>query len=178
MQFVFFDAVCSYWLKGSQAHMQRDLSGVNAALLEARQYFGGEMETGGWSRHGTALLRVYGLVALAVVTFAIRGGIDAGNVGWEGNVSNLLDSGEKICDRPETDAAFAERTAGHHFCLQFVIFSEEKLLSYSDLAARTDQALPVIWILGELPSQQDFDTAMEKIPGCGIMWTDRMGLKP
>jgi hypothetical protein len=89
-----------------------------------------------------------------------------------------LDSSEKIFHGPEPDAPFAKRAARDHLCLQLVMFSEEELLADCDLAAGTDQALPLIWILRELPSQQNFDTAAEKIPSCGIVRTDRMGLKP
>src|ERR1700704_1022018 len=101
------------------------------------------MEAGGWRRHGTALLRVHGLVAFAVVTFAVRGRVVAGNVGWEGNVSDLLDCGEEICDWPEADATFAEHATRDNLCLQFVTFPQEQLLPDGDLAARTDQALPL-----------------------------------
>src|SRR6266851_2026068 len=114
MQFVFFDTLCSYRLKGSQAHMQRDLGGIDAALPEAGKNFGGEMEAGRGSRHGTALLRVDRLIAFAVAAFAVKSSIGPGNVGWKGNVSDLLDGREEICDWQEADSSFTKGAACDH----------------------------------------------------------------
>src|SRR5258708_21064535 len=94
MQFVFFDTLCSYRLKGSQAHMQRDLGGIDAALPEAGKNFGGEMEAGRRSRHGTALLRVDRLIAFPVAAFPVKRSIGPGDRGGKGDGSDLLEGGE------------------------------------------------------------------------------------
>lgn len=47
----------------------------------------------------------------------------------------------------------------------------------ADLAAGPDQALPLVWILTQLPSQQNFDAPLKEIARRGVVGTDRLGLR-
>jgi hypothetical protein len=63
---VILDALDPDWLKRPQADMEGDVDGFDSALADAVEDFRGEVETGGRSCNGAALLSIDGLVALAV----------------------------------------------------------------------------------------------------------------
>lgn len=58
--------------------------------------------------------------------------------------------------------------------LQFILIAEEETFTDSDLAAGTNQTLPVVGIGGELAGQKNFDAAVQKITGGRIATTERL----
>ena len=166
MEFVIFDPVDADGLKGSEADVERDFSGCDAALADAVEDLWGEMKSGGGGCYRATLLGVDGLIA-----FAIAGRIRARDVGWERDVADAIESGEEIVHGLkglEADEAFAELGARENFGLQFVLFSEEEAFADDDLAAGANQAFPIIGVGGELARQQNLDAALEKTTRGGI----------
>ena len=73
--------------------------------------------------------------------------------------------------------AFAEGAPLGDLRLEFFTRAEKNVLADADLAAGPDQALPLVWILTQLPSQQNFDAPLEEIARRGVVGTDRLGLR-
>ncbi len=63
MDFMVFHAVDAHRLKSPQTNVQGDLGGFDAALADAIENFGSEMETRGGSGNRSSLARVDGLIA-------------------------------------------------------------------------------------------------------------------
>jgi hypothetical protein len=130
------------------------------------------MKAGGGSGHRSALAGVDRLV-----TIAVGGGIIPSNVGRQGHVTDPFHAREEIVNRSEADVAFAEFSAPDDLGLKIVAVAEEKMLADSDLAARADEAFPIVWALPQLARQQDFDAAAQKIARSGILRAERLGLQ-
>ncbi len=162
MEFVILDLVDADWLESSQADVQGDLGGLDAALTDSVQNLRGEVETGGGRGYRSALLGIDGLIALAIV-----GGIRARDVGRERYVADAIEGGEKIVvifEGVEADLALAELSTRQDFGLefiglQFILIAEEKAIADSDFAAGANHALPIVGIGRELASEEDFDAA-------------------
>ena len=88
---MFLHTLNPYGLKCSQAHVEGDVSGFDAALPDAGQDLWGEMEARGWSGYRSSCCCIDGLVA-----FPVEGRIRAGNIGGKGDVSNLFEPGKKV----------------------------------------------------------------------------------
>jgi hypothetical protein len=112
MNFMVFDALDANGLKGSQADVEGDFGGFNTTEADAIENFRGEMKSGGGRGDGTALLRVDGLIAIAVA-----GGIETRDVGRERDVADAIEDGIEIFDRLKADMALAETGAGKDFRL-------------------------------------------------------------
>jgi hypothetical protein len=171
MEFVVFDLVDADWLEGSEADVERDFSGLDAAVAYAVENFLSEVEAGGGSGYRSTLLGVDGLIALAI---ARR--VGAGNVGWERDMADAIEGSEEIVrglkGGLEADTALAELGAGEDFSLQFVFLAEEQALADADFAAGTNQAFPIVGIGRELPGEQNLDAAVKEVAGCGVALAD------
>ena len=84
------DPVDADWLESSQADVQRDLGGLDAALTDSVENLRCEMKTGGGRGYRSALLGIDGLIALAIV-----GGIRARDVGRERDMADAIEGGEE-----------------------------------------------------------------------------------
>ena len=114
MQFVFFHDFGAHGLEGSQAHVQRDLCGFDAALLKARKDFRSEMQARRGRGHGPAFSGIDRLITLAVAA-----AIFAGDVRRQRHVSQALDGREEIRRWIKADAALAEISSRHDFGRKF-----------------------------------------------------------
>jgi hypothetical protein len=175
MDFVIFDTLDTDRLKGSEADVQSDIDGFDAALADAVENFSCEVKAGGGGGDRSAVLGVDGLIALAIV-----GGIRARDVGRKRDVADAVEGGKEVVGLiPPTaglkaDATLAEFGARENLGLQFVVFAEKQAFADPDLAAGTNQALPIVGICGELAGEQNFDAAVEKIAGRGILRAERL----
>ena len=97
------------------------------------------MEAGGRCGDGAALTGVDGLIAVV-----IGGDIGTGDVGRQGHVAELFEQREKIVDRGEADAAFAERAAGEDFGAELIVFPEEEVLADTYLSAWANETFPIV----------------------------------
>jgi len=171
MEFVILDLVDADGLEGSEADVQGDVCGLDAALADAVEDLRGEVKTGGGRGYRSTLQGVDGLVALA-----IAGGIRTYDVGRERDVADAIECGKKIVRalgcRLEADAAFAEFGTGQDFGLEFIVLAEEEALTDTDLAAGADQAFPIVRFGGKLAGEENLDASMEKSAGCGIVLAD------
>src|ERR1700748_3745157 len=101
--------------------MKSNFGGFNSTALQAVKDFGGEVQSGGGSGDGTTLLRVHGLVAIAV-----RGAIIARNIGRQWDVAKTLDRSEKVAYRQKADTALAKFSSTRDLGLQLVVLSEKQ----------------------------------------------------
>jgi len=167
MEFVILDLVDANRLEGSEADVERDFSGLDAAPADTAENLLSEMEAGGGGGYRSALLGVDGLIALAI---ARR--VRAGNVGRERDMADAIEGGEEVVHAGsgrEADVALAELGAGEDLGLKFVLVTEEQALADAYLATGTNQAFPIVGFGGELPGEQNLDAAAQKIAGCGIV---------
>ncbi len=74
----------------------------------------------------------------------------------------------------EADAALSETASGHDFRLQFVVLAEKQMFSRADLSPRPHQALPLVGFARNLPGQEDFDSAPQKIARSWVLCTERL----
>jgi hypothetical protein len=156
---VLFDVLDADRLEGAESHVEGDLRGFDATVVEAGQNFRSEVEAGGGGGDGSALTGVDGLIAVAV-----GGGISAGDVRRKRDVADLLDPGEEVVCQSEADVAFAKFAAGEDLGLEFVVVAaKEEMLADSDFAARADETSPIVRIALPLACEQDFDLAAEKV---------------
>jgi hypothetical protein len=184
MEFVILDAVDADRLEGSQADVQSDVNGLDAALADSGEGFRGEVKAGGRGGYRSRLLGIDGLIALA-----IAGRIGAGDVGWERDVADAIESGEEVVvlvviivlivlivmpGGLKADVALAELGAGQNLGLKVVALTEEQVFAYADLAAGANQAFPIVRIGGELAGQQNLDAAVEEVAGRRIVRADRL----
>lgn len=172
VQRVIFNLLDVDGLEGTQADVKRDLGGFDPALPELREDVGSEMKAGGGCGNGAALVRVNGLVAVAIVR-----GIRTGDVGREGDMADLVDCGKEIVDWREADVALTEFAAGNDFGAEFIVGSEEKMLADGDFAAGADEAFPVIGIVLQLFCEEDFDASAEEVAGGRIVRAQGLGLQ-
>src|SRR5512140_1167191 len=86
-------------LEGSQAHVQGNLCLLNPVLIQLGEYLRGEMEAGRGSGHRASFASVNGLIPVV-----IRSRIRTRNIGRKRDVTDLLDDGEEIRCRRETNA--------------------------------------------------------------------------
>jgi len=162
---VILDAIDADRLESSQADVQRDVGGLDAALTDSVENLRGEMEAGRGRGYGSALLRIDGLIALAIAR-----GIWARDIGRERDVADAIEGGEEIIvilERLEAEVALAELGARQDLGLQvvglqviglqFILLAEEKAFADSDFAPGAHQALPIVGLGGELASEKDFD---------------------
>ncbi len=157
VELVILDAIDADRLESSQADVQRDPGGLDAALTDSVENLRGEVETGGGRGYRSPLLGIDGLIAIAIV-----GGIRARDVGRERDVADAIEGREKIIHALgglKTDVALAELSARQDFSLEFNLIAEEKAFADSDFAAGANQALPIVGIGRELASEEDFDAA-------------------
>jgi hypothetical protein len=179
VEFVVFDAVDADRLEGSQADVEGNLGGFDAALADAVEDGGSEVEAGRGSGDRSGGLGIDGLITLAV-----GGGIGAGDVGWERNVADAIEESEEIVwigvvrsvERLEADAALSEFGAGEDLGLQIIVLSEEEAFADADLAAGANQALPIVGVGGELAGQENFDASVKKVAGGGIARADGLSV--
>ena len=172
MDFVILDTLDADWLKSSEADVQGDIDGLDAALADAVEDFRCEMEAGGRSGYGAPVAGIDGLIAFAVifaVIFAAMGRIRPRNVRREWDVADAIENGVEIVNRLEANMALAERGAGENFRLQFIALPKKQLFSNAELAARLDQAFPIVGLAGELAREKNLDTALKKIASGGIV---------
>jgi hypothetical protein len=101
--------------------------------------------------------------------------IGAVDIGRKRHVTNPVDQRKEVGHRGKPNCPFTKSSPPHHFGLQLVGVAEEKSFSYANLAARTNQAFPVVRILGKLSGKQHLDSAMEKIAGGRIARTEGLG---
>ena len=90
MDLVIFDALDADGLESSQADVEGDLDGLDAALADAVENFWGEMQAGGGGGYRSALLGIDGLVA-----FAIAGRIGARDIRRERDVADAIERARK-----------------------------------------------------------------------------------
>ncbi len=179
VEFVILNTIDADWLESSEADVQRDLGSLDAALTNSVENLWSEMETGSGRRYRSALLGINGLIALAI---AER--IRARDVGRERDVADAIEHGEKvivILEEVKANVALAEFSAcedlGLQFIgVQFILIAEEEAFADSDLAAGTNQALPVVGIDGELAGQKNFDAAVKEIASGRIARANRLGV--
>src|SRR5579872_3776081 len=120
MKVVFFHPLGTYGLKSPKADVERDFGGFNSAGSDPGKNFGSEVKAGGRGGDRSTLASIDGLIALA-----IGGGIFAGDVGREGDVSDLVDTNDTIIDGIKADAALSERAAGDDLGPEFVVVAEQ-----------------------------------------------------
>ena len=92
-------------------------------------------------------------------------------------MADLLDNGEEISRRRETNAALAEFAAGNYLGLKFILLAEKQTLADCNLAAGTHQTFPIVGIRLQLASEQDFDPASEEFAGGWVARAKGLGLK-
>ncbi len=138
---VIFYAGDADWLKGSEADVEGDFGGFDSAQADAMQYLRSEVKSGGGRGDGTARLGVNGLVALA-----IGGGVRSRNVRRQGNVTDAIESCEKIRDRMKTDVALPEFGPRQNFGLQFVLLTKIEAFADADFASGAYKALPFVGV--------------------------------
>src|SRR5215813_729098 len=109
------------------------------------------MQASGGRGHGAALARINSLVALLV-----RGPVLARNIRRERHMAKPLDARKEVRDGRKSNAALAKQPSGHDLSLELATFSKIKVLAHADLAARPDQAFPIIRIGADLPRKQHF----------------------
>ena len=174
MNLVIFNALDADGLESSQADVEGDFDGVDAAPADAVENIGCEMKAGGGGGYRSALLGVDGLIA-----FAIAGRIGARDIRRERNVADAIEGSEEIVaavkDGLEAEVAQAELRAGEDLGLQFVTVTEEEAFPDLNLAAGAHQAFPIVGMRGKLARQQNFDAAVKEISGRGIVRADRVG---
>ena len=176
MDLVILDALDADGLEGSQADVQGDIDGLDAALADAVEDFWGEMKAGGGSGYRSALLGIDGLVA-----FAIAGRIGTRDIGRERDVADAIEGSEEIVgaarDGLKADAALAEFPAGEDLGLQVRrdCAPPKNRRSPTPILrpGRTRHSQSLGWV-ESLAGQQNLDAAVEEIAGRRISRADRL----
>ncbi len=91
MDLVIFDALDADRLEGSQADVQGDIDGLDLALADAVEDFPCEMKASGGGCYRSTLLRIDGLIPLAIV-----GRIRTRDIGREWDVADAVEGSEEI----------------------------------------------------------------------------------
>jgi hypothetical protein len=173
VDFVIFDARGADRLKGSEPYVECNLDSFNAALADSVKNFSGEVKAGRRRGHGSPLLSINGLVALAIGkrirSFDIRGQRDVSDA-IQDSKEILLLTARKF----KTNVALAELPAREHPGLQLTGFAEKQSFPEANFSPGPNQALPIVGPSGELACQQNFDTTAEEIASCGIAWPNRV----
>ena len=167
-----FDFFCADGLEGSQADVQGDFCLLHPVLSQLGEDLRSEMEPRGRSGNGASFAGVHGLIPIV-----IRSRIRTRNVGWKRDVTDLLDGGEEIGCRRETNATLAELAAGNYLGLKLVLLAEKQTFADCDLAAGTDQAFPIIRVLLQLASKKDLNAAAEEFARGRVARAQRLRLK-
>ena len=171
VQSMIFYPLNAHRLEGSEAHMQRDFGGLNAARGQAGQNLWSEMKTRGGSGDGSTIASVYGLI-----TFVVGRRIWARDVRRQRDVADQVDASEEIGHGSEADVARTEFSTGDDFSLKLVLLSEKKMLADQDLSAGTNQAFPIVGIVSELTGEQNLDASLKKLAGSRIPRADGLRL--
>jgi hypothetical protein len=175
MKFVVFDAIDTDRLESSEADVEGDIDGLDAALADAVEDVGSEVKAGGRGGYGSVLLGVDGLIALAIV-----GRIGTRNVRRKRDMADAIERGKEIAALPDgvkANSALAESGASEHLGMQFIgtVLAEEQVFADADLAAGTNQAFPIVGFDGKLAREQNFDAAAEKIARGRMVRAERFG---
>src|ERR1700733_7012657 len=173
VQLVLLDSFDTNRLECSQAHVQSDLGGLNTARSNFFNRTGCKVKSGGGRRNRSARLRVDRLVA-----FAVACGIRPVDIWWQRNVSDPIESCEKIFHRRESDPPFTEFAPGNYLSPQLIRIAEKQSFPDSNLAAGTNQAFPLIRLLRKLAGEEDFNAAAKKVARRRIAAANRLSLKP
>jgi len=160
-------------LKCSQADVQRYINDCNAPQAHSLQNLGREVQAGRRSRHRSALLRIYGLIAIT-----IRRPVFACDVGRQGHVAELFYGSEKILCRRKSNPSLSKAATIRNLRLQIIGIAEEKLLADPYLPARTNETLPFIWSLTDLLRQKNFDAPAQEFARCGVPRAHRLRVGP
>ncbi|HEY2016183.1 MAG TPA: hypothetical protein VGH38_21920 [Bryobacteraceae bacterium] len=92
-------------------------------------------------------------------------------------MTDLLDRGEEIRCRRETNGTLAELAAGNYLGLKLILLSEKQTLADRDLAPGTNQALPIVGIMPQLAGEQDFNAATKEFARGGVARAQGLRLK-
>src|SRR5437870_4094517 len=158
-------------LKSAEPDMKRNLRGFNSTLRHAGEHFWSEVQSCGRRCRGPTFLGVDSLVTLPIfrTIFAI-------DVGRQRHMPNSLNDRKEVGHRSKPDSPLPETATRHHVGFQFVLLPEEQALTDSDFSSRTDQALPLVWLIRDLPGEQHLNAPPQKIPRCRILGADRLCL--
>jgi hypothetical protein len=151
-------------LKSSETDVERDFRDFDSSVAQSGEDFRREVQAGGGRGNRASLARVYRLVALP-----ISSPIGARNIRRQRNMAEPFDYAEKVNHGREPDSALPERAPAGHFRLQIARLTEVELLSHSNLAPGTHEALPLIRISTGLPREQDFDSPVQEVSRGGIV---------
>ncbi len=172
VQVMVFYPLNAHRLEGSEAHVQSNFGGFNAARGQAAQNLSSEMKTCGGSSDGSPVASVYGLI-----TFVVGRTVRARDVRRQRDVADQVDASEEIGHGSEADMALAEFPAGDNFSLKLILLSKKKMLADRDLTAGTNQAFPFVGIVPELTGEQNLDASAKKLAGSRIPRADRLRFK-
>src|SRR5277367_4266368 len=139
-------------LKCAQANMQSNFGGFNAALADASENFGSEMQSCRRRSDGASFTGKDGLVA-----FAVCGPVFPADVRRQRNVTELFDEAEEIGNSIEADGAFAVGPPVGDDSLQLVRRAEEETVTDSDFSSGAHKTLPFVGFSRKLASEQHFD---------------------
>jgi len=167
-----FDALGAYWLKRSQSNMKSDFRGLDIAIAQTGQDFGGKVQSGGGSCHRPALARIYRLISITVLRR-----IGSRDVRRKRNMPDTFDEPEEILGWRKANPALPKTPASHHLGPEFVGRPEEKMLPHANLPSGTHQAFPLVGIVADLAGQKNLNAPTEKIAGCRIVRAEGLGLK-
>jgi len=81
-----------------------------------------------------------------------------------------FDYPEEIRHGSEPDLPLAEGSTRHDLRFEFVLTKKQSLAD-TDLPPRAYQALPFVWFLRYLTSEQHLDPALQEVSRCGILRT-------
>ncbi len=87
-----------------------------------------------------------------------------------------LDGLEKVVYRGKANATLAERAAAYDFRLQIGLIPKIEGLPDPYLPARANEALPLVRIVGDLPSQENLDPSLKKLAGRRVARAERLCL--
>ncbi len=84
-------------------------------------------------------------------------------------MTDLVDEGEEVVNGGKADVALSEFSASDDLGAKFVVVAEEEMFANRDFAAGTHQALPLVGILAQRMSQENFDAPAKKLARSGIV---------
>jgi len=117
---------------------------LNAVLFESRENFGGKVKAGRRGSDRAKLLRVSGLVAVAIVRAVV-----AVDVGREGHVPDFVEDSVEVRGGGKPQGAFAELCSSEDLGFEdgfgFVGGVEEQVFAGLDFAAGADEGAPVVF---------------------------------
>src|SRR5580704_6156686 len=130
--------------------MQRDVGSFDSAVVDVGKNVSSEVQTGGGRSNRAGVTSVDGLISLFVGR-----NIFPVDVRRQGHMAKSLDGSKEISHGLETDTAFSRAATGYHFrfeCKRVAVIgvAKEQFLSYPDFPSWPRQALPFIWLSGDL----------------------------